>query len=89
MDGGPSIHSERPGTRQRLRHRFMPTATASSGESAGGADNLQATPQGQRALQNLPKVIEATFLKQSLIMTPQIRIIQPGPTWPSAQKSNR
>jgi hypothetical protein len=67
----------------------MPTATASSGESAGGADNLQATPQGQRALQNLPKVIEATFLKQSLIMTPQIRIIQPGPTCPSAQKSSR
>jgi len=46
-------------------------------------------PQGQRALQNLPKVIKATFLKQPLIKTPQIDGNQPGPTCPSAQKSSR
>jgi hypothetical protein len=67
----------------------MPTAKVTGGVSAGAADNLQTAPQGHGALQNLPKVIEATFLKQSLIKTPQIGIIQPGPTWPSAQKSSR
>ena len=46
-------------------------------------------PQGQRALQNLPKVIEATFLKESLIKTPQIGIIPLGPTCPSAHQSSR
>ena len=67
----------------------MPTATASSGESAGGADNLQTAPQGQRALQNLRDVIATTFLKQALIQAPQIGILKPGPPWPSAQKSSR
>ena len=67
----------------------MATARASSGESAGGGNNLERAPQGQRALQNLRDVIEATFLKQALIQAPQIGILKPGPPWPSAQKSSR
>jgi len=53
----------------------MPTARATSGESAGGADNLQTVPQGHGALQNRRDVINATFLKQALIKKAQIGLI--------------